>query len=189
MNVYLTCLTGSIESTFYQVFFQRSAYAVFVAVEFQQALWKSTVVQTSSFEQVGNNSLVVTFGNQCVDTLTVVLFASSVQVSEECEVVNVVEELLFEICSRNIVFSTQEFEHILEHTAGCARCRNELHDFLFAFHISIPCCQVCLHFFFGRCKDTFFDRCCSVEFQEWETFFEACQLFCDLFFRNAFLFK
>ena len=189
VNIYLTSLTSSIKSTFYQVFFQRSTYAVFITMELQQALWKSTIVQTSTFEQVSNNCLIVAFSYQSIDTLTIVLFTSSIQITEESEVVNVFEELLFKWLSRNIVFSTQEFEHILEHTASSTWCRYKLHDILFTLHISIPCFQICLHFFFGWSEDTFFDRCSSVKFQEWETLFEACQLFCDLFFWNAFLFK
>ena len=56
------------------------------------------------------------------------LLASCVEVGVEGSVVNAVEEMLLKVGRGHIVGCVSERKHILKHTAGCARCGNELYD-------------------------------------------------------------
>ena len=111
------------------MFFQRSTHTVCIPVELQQALRQCTIIQAGSFQQIGNDGLVLTFFKQSIDGLACIVHTSSIQVVEEGETMDVVKEFFLKVCSRNIIIRTQKFEHILEHTAGRTRSRHKLHNF------------------------------------------------------------
>ena len=187
MHIYLTGLSGCIECTFYQVFFQRSAYSVFVAVELQQSFRQGTVVQSGRLQQVGHHSLVILFRNQRINVLSGILYTSLIQFVVKSKVMNAAEKFLFKISSRFTVISSQEFKQVLEHTAGSSRCRNEFYNLLVAILVSIPCFQI----FFLQISVSYqntpiFHRCRSRQFQIRKSLFKASQLFCNLCFGNSF---
>ena len=103
MYVHFTCLSGCIQRTFYQMFFQRCTYAVGITVELKQSLRQGTVVQSCSFQQIGYNGFVVLFRQQSIDVLARIVHASRIQVVIECKVMDMVEELLLEIRRRFVI--------------------------------------------------------------------------------------
>ena len=169
------------------MFLQRRTYTILIAMEFQQALRQCTVVQSGSFQQVGHHCLIVLFFHERIDGLAGIVQASSVQVVEKSEAMDVVEKLLLEVRSRHIIVGSQELEHILEHTAGSARCRHELHHLLVTVLVSVPCSQISSLLVSCRDENTAIVHCSGTsQLQEGETLFKTCQLFLDLLLRNTF---
>ena len=186
---HLAVLIGGIERAFHQVFFQRRAAAVLVAVEFQQAFGQRTVVQSGGLQQGGDHSLVVSFGNQSGNLLSGGLQASRVQVVVESEFLNLLEEGLFKSGLGSVIVRTQKLEHILEHTACRTRSGHKLHHHLVRLRIGFPRIEVFLLLVRAGCQDTFLYGSGSGELQIGKSFFKTCQLFGDFLFRDAFLFK
>ena len=190
MHIHLTRLPCGIKRTFHQVFFQRCTYPVGIAVELQQAFRKRTVIQSGSFKQVRHYSLVIMLRQQGIDVLARVIQTSRIQVIVESEIVNVVEEFLFEIGRGHIIIRSQELEHILKHTACRSRCRNKLHHLPVAVLVSIPCSQVfLLHVFVCYHNAVILYGCGSRQTQKRKTFFETSQLLFNLLLGNSFLFQ
>ena len=102
---------------------------------------------------------------------------------------NLLKELLFKICLRDIIISAQKLKHILKHAAGRTRSRYKFYHCFISLCISFPCVQIGLLNFSIGSQYTIFNRSCRIQLQKREAFFETCQLFCNLFFRNAFLYK
>ena len=118
---------------------ERSAHAVFISVEEQQALRQLSVVKAPRLEHIGNNSLVVAGSNKGSNVLALILYASCVKLIIESKLLYVVEEFLFEVSTWFVIVSAEKSEHILEHTAGSSTGRNKLYDLL-AF------CLIASHF-------------------------------------------
>ena len=117
MYVRLT-IAGSIEGTLYQMLFHRRTGSLRILVEEQQSLRQLSVVQTLSLQHIGGYGLVLTFGDQGLDTLALVLLAGGIQCLVEGELLDGVEVLLLEVGGRHVVVGIDEGKHVLEHTTG-----------------------------------------------------------------------
>ena len=165
---------------------ERSAHAVFISVEEQQALRQLSVVKAPRLEHIGNNSLVVAGSNKGCDVLALILYASCVKLIIESKLLYVVEEFLFEVSTRFVIVSAEKSEHILEHTAGSSTGRNKLYDLLAFCLIGFPLCDIVGTLTVGRSNDATANACCCLELQERKAFFKLFELGCYLFFGYAF---
>ena len=145
--IHFPTLSGSIQCPFYQMFFQRCTHAICITMELEQTFRQRSIVQSGRLQQVRNHRLVVMFRQQGIDVLSCIIQTSRIQVIIECKIMNVIEEFLLKIGSRFVILGTQEFEHILEHTAGSSRSRNKLDDFLITCLVCIPCGKILFAFF------------------------------------------
>ena len=186
MHIHFSGLACRIQRTLHQMFFQRRTHTIRIPVEFQQSLRQCPIVQAGSFQQLGYDRFVILLRHQSVNILSRIIHTSRIQVIIECEAMNMIEKLLLEISLRSIVISPQEFEQILEHTAGGTRGGYKLHDGFLPFLICIPCFQISLHFISGGGHDAFLNRSGRIQFQEWEPLFKASQLLCNLLLGNSF---
>ena len=177
MHVYFSGLSGCIQGSFHQMFFQWSAYTIGITMKFQQAFRQSTIVQSDSFQQVCYHRFIILFSNQCINILAGIVQTSGIQVIIKSETMNMVEKLLFKICFGSLIIRTQEFKQILKHATGCPGSRYKLHNCFFTLFICIPCFQIFFHFTLCRSHNSLIDRSGSVQFQEREAFFKASQLF------------
>ena len=116
--IHFPTLSGSIQCSLYQMLFQRCTHAICITMELEQAFRQRSIVQSGRLQQVRNHRLVIMFRQQGIDVLSCIIQTSRIQVIVECKIMNVIEEFLLKISSRFVILSTQEFEHILEHTAG-----------------------------------------------------------------------
>ena len=145
--IHFPTLSGSIQCPFYQMFFQRCTHAICITMELEQTFRQRSIVQSGRLQQVRNHCLVIMFRQQGIDVLSCIIQTSRIQVIIECKIMNVIEEFLLKIGSRFVILGTQEFEHILEHTAGSSRSRNKLDDFLITCLVCIPCGKILFAFF------------------------------------------
>ena len=162
MNIGFT-ITGSIECSLYQVLFHRGTRTILVVVEQQQALGQLTVVQSLSFEHVGDYSLIIAGCDKLHDFLSFILLTLIAKSLTEGKLLDVVEEILLEWCCRNVIIGIQESEHILEHTTGSSTGRHKLHYLFACSFILVPRLNVLDSFFVGRCNNPFADSCCSLK--------------------------
>ena len=89
-----------------------------------------SVVQPLGLQHVGSYGLVVTLGDECLDTLALILLAGSIQLVVEGKLLDVVKILLLEIGCGYVVVGIHKGKHVLEHTAGGTRCGYKLHHLL-----------------------------------------------------------
>ena len=109
---------GSVKCTFHQVFLHRRTGTLGIFVEQQQAFRQLSVVQSLSLQHIGSHSLVVAFSNECLDALTLVLLAGSVECLVESKLLDGVEIFLLEVSCGHIVVGIHKGKHVLEHAAG-----------------------------------------------------------------------
>ena len=119
--------------------FERSAHgAVGIEVEEQEALGQLAEVEAFGVEQCRYHLSVVSLLHQCVDVLTVELGALLVEGCIEAEELDVVEEHVLKVGDGLVMTAGEEFEQVLEHAAGSARCGHELHDAVVGLQIFVP---------------------------------------------------
>ena len=111
-------LAGSIQSRFYQMFFQRSTRTVLIPVELKQSFRQLTVIQSFRTKHVSHNLFILAGCHQTVNPATFIFHAGCIQFIIECKITNRRKKVFFEICGRHIIFRIQKFEHILKHTTG-----------------------------------------------------------------------
>ena len=188
VHIHFSGLSGSIQCSFYQMFFQRSTYAISITVEFQQTFWQRTIIQSCRFQQVSYYSLIIMFRQKSLNILTCIIQASSIQIIIKSKTMNMIEKFLFKTCSRHVIISTQEFEQVFKHTACRSRSWHKLHDFLIRVFISIPCCQIFfLGISIGNHNTIIVYRCSRSQLQIRESLFKASQLLFNLLLSNTFL--
>ena len=127
VNVSLT-VRASIERCFYEMLLHRSARTILVLMEQQQALRQLTIVQALCLKQVCYDSLILAVLDKVANTFAFVLLALCAKSLLESELLDIVEEELFEVGSRLVIVGRKERKEILEHTARSSTCRHELHD-------------------------------------------------------------
>ena len=187
VHVHFSVLALSVERAFHEVFFQRRARALGVVVEFQQTFRQCAVVEAVLAEQRVHHGLVCAVGEQGWNILAVQAEAGSVEVGVESRFIDIIEKRLFKIALRRVVFCICKGEEILEHAAGRARGRHELHNLVRPVLIVVPCGEVVGRFGVRGLEDSFADSGCAFEFEEGEAFFKACHLLVELLFADAFL--
>ena len=109
VNISLTT-RRSIKSGFYQMLFQWSTNLIVIGMELKQTLWQLTIVQTISTQKASNHTLVFTFFDQSIYTLTFHYLASIIKGLEESKIMNTFKETAFYILSRHIIISIKEFK-------------------------------------------------------------------------------
>ena len=171
MYVSLAIRSG-IEGTLYQVFLHRCASTLWIVVEQKQALRQLSIVQTLGFEHVGCNGLVITFSNERLDALAVVLLAGSIEFGIEGELLDVIKILLLKVGGWHVVVGIDKGKHILEHAAGGTRCGYELHHLLALGLILLPSLYILFALSLRGSHDTFANGCCCFQLKEGETCFE-----------------
>ncbi len=117
VNIDFSVLAFGIESTFNQVFFERSANGIVVGMEEEETLRKFAISQSLFIKEVEDDRLVVAVFDECVDDLTLIDYTSIVECFVEGEMFDIVEELLDEIVVGSIAITVEELKEILEHTA------------------------------------------------------------------------
>ena len=180
-------VAGGIKGALHEMLLHRRARAFGILMKQQHALWQLAIVESLLAEHVGHHSLVVALSNQFLDALAVVLSALLVERVIESEFLNLAEVFLLEIGGGYVVVGIEERKHVLEHTAGGARCRNELHDFAAFGFIGIPSIDVLFLLVLIRCHDAMPDAGCCLQSEEWETGFELFELDVDLLRSDTFL--
>ena len=78
----------SIESALYEMLLECLACCIASAMESEQSLWKTTIVETLGIEHVACHSLVIAFCNQSIDVLAIVFLADVIQLIKESKVVD-----------------------------------------------------------------------------------------------------
>ena len=117
MNVCLA-VAASIERSLNQVLLHWGANLVLILVELEQSLRQLSVVQSLWLEEISHDSLVIALLDKAHNALLVVYMALIAECLAESKLLDILEELFFEVSSRNIVWSIQERKHVLEHTAS-----------------------------------------------------------------------
>ena len=116
VNVCLA-VAASIERSLYQVLLHRGANLVLILVELEQSLRQLTIVQSLWFEEISHDSLVIALLDEAHDALLIVDMTLVAERLAESKLLDILEELFFEVSSRNIVWSIEECKHVLEHAA------------------------------------------------------------------------
>ncbi|CUQ46262.1 Uncharacterised protein [Segatella copri] len=111
-------VAASIERSLNQVLLHWGANLVLILVELEQSLRQLSVVQSLWLEEISHDSLVIALLDKAHNALLVVYMALIAECLAESKLLDILEELFFEVSSRNIVWSIQEREHVLEHTAS-----------------------------------------------------------------------
>ena len=179
VNVGLTigaCIHGSL----YEMLLHWCARAVLVVVEKQQSLRQLAVVETFGSKHVSCYCLIVALGKKSLDVLTLILLALVTQFLAEGEVANTLEIAFLEVCCRHVIVCIYECKHILEHTAGSSRCRNELHDSVTLILVILPCLYICLSLLAVGSDNSFLHTCRSLKLQERKSLGNLLQLLSNL---------
>ena len=170
----------SVKRTLHKMLLHGGTCSFGVLVEEQEALWQLSVVQALSLEHIGSDSLVAPFSDELFDALALVLLANGVECVIESELLDGVEVFLLEIGGGHVIVGIDKCKHVLEHTAGSARCGYEL-DHLLAFSlVGVPGIDELLALGFSGCNDTIADTSRCFQLQEGETSLELVQLILNL---------
>ena len=184
MNVCLS-VAASIECSLNQVLLHWSANLVLILVELKQSLRQLSVVQSLWLEEISHDSLVIALLDEAHDALLVVDMTLVAECLTESKLLDILEELFFKVGSRNIVWSIEESEHVLEHTASRTRSRYELHNLVTLSLIFVPSLLEVFHFLGCRSHDSLTDGSRTLELEEWETILDLFQLVFNLLLGDA----
>ena len=138
-------------------------------MEQQQSLGQLPVVESLGLQQVGHYGLVVALFKQLLNVFAFVFLAFLAESLAESELLDVGEEFFFEIGGGHVIGRVEEREHVLEHAAGRARRRYELHHRVAFLLIFFPCFYVLVFLLFGGRHDALADGGRALQLEEGET--------------------
>ena len=186
MDLCLALRTG-IQSRLNQMLFQRSTRSRGIFMELEKSFGQLAVIKALVLEHIADYSLVLAFGNELIHSLAFILAARIVQVVKEGKTVDILEVGFFKGRSGLVVRSVEEFEHILEHTAGRTACRHKLGNDMTLVLVLVPSLQIIVYIMTGRNHNIRSDGRSTLEFQIRETRLETLQLIKQLLFCYSFL--
>ena len=178
-------IAACIESGLHQMLLHRSAHLVLILMELEQSLGQLTIVQPLGLQEIGHYGLVVSLLHELLDALLIIHTALVAKSLAESKLLDVVEELLFKVGCRNVIWSVKEGEHILEHTTGRTRGRHKFHNLVTFGLVVIPSLLILLNFLGRRSNDTLTNGGCPLKFEERKTTLDLFQLVFNLLLRNA----
>ena len=134
---------GGIVHTFDEVLLKGRARAGGVAVELEQALGQTAIVESFGQEQGGYDLFVFAGCHQSGAVLTVKFHECGIECGQEGSVGQVFKERLREGVGRRLAFAVEEGKEVFEHAAGGAGGGNELHHFVIGIgQIAFPCREI-----------------------------------------------
>ena len=154
-------------------------------MEEEEALGQLTVIEALSLEEVSHDSLIVASLGKVAYATAVVLLALGTESLLKGEFLYIVEESLLKVGGGYVVWSAEESEEILEHSAGGTACRHELYDTVVRREIVCPVCHVLRNFLLCGLEDAVADGGGSLNLKEWETLLEVLELVLHHFLRDA----
>ena len=160
---------------FHEVLFERRARSVGIAMELQQSLGQTAVIESFGQQQTGHYFLVFAFGHERSAVFTVQFHERSIECAEERGVGQVFEEGLGEGVCRCVGCAVEEGKEVLEHAACCAGSGDELDHCMVAFvEVALPCSEIEVAFRLGGdVNATVVHRCGGFQFEERETVLEV----------------
>ena len=186
MKIDLALAVGSIERTLHQMFLDGGTHVLCGLVEEEQTFGKGSVVEAFGKQEILHHGLVSAGGYQSINVFALILLASLVQGTEECEIVNLGKEFLLKVGSGHAIVSLEEGEHILEHTACGTACGHKLENLFVGGQISGPQILVIGSFVFVNGHDSVLERCGALEIKIGEAFGKRCHLRFSFFYTDTF---